>query len=211
MCSHIAQVFIKADIIPKVVAGPTVGEVVLSQWTAFGFNPNHSDILAVCADEEDVLEREEITNIKDLGEFFAQGNVKIDLKMDNIHLYGMKVTYYTKVGTIRAIKRGYGPLVSHQPCLVVEDVINTGATVSKTISAVKNLGGTVIGVGALCNRSGGKVTAESLGVPKLFSLLDFDMEMFPEDSCPICREKGPKSVRTDLGKGRDFLIRKGLI
>ena len=114
-----------------------------------------------------------------------------------------------KGNSYRIIKRGYNKHVKGRKCLVVEDVINSGLTVQKTIKAVEIANGLVIGVSALCNRSGGKVTAETLGVPKLFSLLDLDMKMYKEEDCPICRERGVKSVRTDLGKGREFLIRIG--
>jgi hypothetical protein len=37
------------------------------------------------------------------------------------------------------------------------------------------------------------------------------MEMYKEDECPICKEKGFDSVRTDLGKGKEFLQRKGIL
>ncbi len=94
-------------------------------------------------------------------------------------------------------------------CLIIEDVTNTGRTIIKTIQAVTDAKGKVMGVGTLCNRSGGRVTAQTLGVPKLFSLLDLDLEMFPEADCPICKEKGWESVRLDLGKGREFLARIG--
>lgn len=115
-----------------------------------------------------------------------------------------------KIGTRRIIKRGYNRYVDGATCLLVEDVINSGATVIKTRDAIVAAGGTVIGVGALCNRSGGKVTAETLGVPRLSSLLDVYMDMYPEDECPICMDKGRGSVRTDLGKGKEFLARIGI-
>ena len=178
-CKEIADHFWGSDI--KVVVGPTVGGVALAQWTAYWYYPppNEKEILAVYADEEDVFE--EMTG--------GQGRVK--------------------VGTTRVLKRGYDKIVAGKLCLVVEDVINTGATVKKTIEAIKAAGGEVYGVGALANRSGGKVTAETLGVPELFSLLDLDMKMYKEEECPICKERGPKSVRTDLGKGKEFLTRIG--
>ena len=116
-----------------------------------------------------------------------------------------------KIGTRRVIKRGYDKHVKGKRCLIVEDVINSGATVVKTRDAVLAAGGWVVGVGCLCNRSGGKVTAQTLGVPDLFWLLAVDMKMFPEDECPICKERGLKSVRTDIGKGQEFLTRKGLV
>ena len=56
---------------------------------------------------------------------------------------------------------------------------------------------------ALCNR--GRVTDEMIGGVPIFSLLDVEMEMFPEEECPVCKEKGPDSVRIDLGKGAEWL------
>jgi len=82
--------------------------------------------------------------------------------------------------------------------------------VIKTVDAIRAAGGEVIGVGALCNRSGGKVAADTLGVPELFALMNLRMEMFKEEECPLCEKYGPKSVRTDLGKGKEFLARVGL-
>ncbi len=173
LCKEIADNFWHVG--PKIVIGPTVGAVILSQWTAHWLAPyeHQLEVLAVYADK-DVFE---------MGE---------------------------KVGPRRVIRRGYDKHVKGKKCLIVEDVINSGATVAKTRYAILEAGGEIIGVGALCNRSGGKVTAETLKVPELFSLINLDMKMFPEDECPICKERGPKSVRTDLGKGKDFLVRKGL-
>lgn len=168
LCRAIAEHFNRNNI--DVVVGPTVGGVILSQWTAhwltlFDPPPQFNEVLAVYADEE---------------------------------------------GALRILKRGYDKIVKGHRCLVVEDAINTGTTVKKTIEAVRVAGGKVIGVGALANRSGGKVTAATLEVPELFSLVDLDTKMYKEEECPICKEKGPKSVRTDLGKGKEFLTRMGL-
>ena len=209
LCREISRRFIYKDI--DVVVGPTVGGVALAQWVTHWLKhmseviANHQRIYAVCADEEDVLAPKEI-DVTRGGLISASGMVTI--KCDQLNR--VVVSYSEKVGTRRVIKRGYDKHVKGKQCLIVEDVINSGATVVKTREAVLKVGGEVVGVGALCNRSGGKVTAETLGVPELFSLLDVDMKMFPEDSCPICKERGPKSVRTDLGKGSEFLVRKGL-
>lgn len=175
LCRDLAVYFALAR--PEVVVGPTVGAVALAQWTAHWSNwgrENDTPVLAVCADEEDVIE---------------DGH---------------------KVGTRRVINRGYDKFVKGKRCLIVEDIVNSGLTVVKTIAAVEAAGGEVIGVGALCNRSGGKVTTQSLKVRELFSLLHVSMEMFPEENCPICKEKGRGSVRTDLGKGKEFLARAGI-
>ena len=171
LCRDIADHFLDHQI--EVVVGPTIGAVCLAQWVAHRFLDYQQDVLAVYADEEDVLQ---------------EGK---------------------KVGTRRILKRGYDKLIIGKRCLIVEDVINSGATVAKTIKAVFDAGGIIAGVGCLCNRSGGKVNAATLGITELFSLLDLNMQMFKEEDCPICKERGVGSVRTDLGKGKEFLARIG--
>jgi orotate phosphoribosyltransferase len=209
LCEMLVDHFAELPI--RVVVGPTIGGVGLSQhvadrWISGG-------VRAVFAEEEDVLEEMTLSShrVLDPGDglkFQATGLVNISF------LPGTKsissVSFRTKTGTRRVLKRGYHEIVMNQPCLVVEDVLTTGSTVQKTIEAVRRSGGEVLAVAALCNRSGGKVTAETLGVPELFSLLNIDFPTYPEASCPICKEKGMESVRTDLGKGGEFLARMGI-
>ncbi|MEK7664907.1 MAG: phosphoribosyltransferase family protein [Patescibacteria group bacterium] len=201
LCQEISRYFWESKI--EAVVGPAIGGVALSQWTAhcLGHVMRH-DILAVFADEEDVLE-ETFIGLASGTEFNAFGKVKIFSIDGDV----ANIVFFEKTRTRRVIKRGYDKHVKGKKCLIVEDVISSGATVVKTIVAIHQAGGEVVGVGCLCNRSGGKVTAKTLGVPELFSLLDSDMQMYPEADCPICREKGPESVRTDLGKGKEFLSR----
>jgi len=203
-----------------VVVGPTVGGVSLSQWTAYWLNQIRqvqNDLtvllhptLAACSDEEDVIE----TALFELQEpygairFAAAGEVVVELSPFD-HKIG-RILYQKKTGTRRILKRGYDKLVAGQVCVIVEDVVTSGLTVKKTADAIYEQGGRLAGAFCICNRSGGKVTAQTLNLPRLDSLLNLDMPMYPEDSCPICDERGPQSVRTDLGKGKEFLIRKGL-
>jgi orotate phosphoribosyltransferase len=105
------------------------------------------------------------------------------------------------------IKRGYDKLVHEREgkVIVVEDILNSGGTVSEVLKTVRNLGGDPVAVVAICNRGG--VTAESLGVPFLDSLLNVPLQKWPEADCPLCKKGVP--VRTDLGHGKDFQKRKG--
>jgi len=103
-----------------------------------------------------------------------------------------------------AIRRGYDKLIDHKHVLVVEDVLTTGGSVKKVIAAVRACGGTIAGVGALCNRGG--ITAADLGVRKLFALVNVTLDAYPEATCPLCAEKVP--INTDVGKGREFLARQ---
>ena len=103
------------------------------------------------------------------------------------------------------IKRGYDHLLKGKKVLVVEDILTTGGSVKKVISAVRALSGDVVGVGALCNRGG--VTAQDLGdVPALFSLLNISMEAWDEAGCPLCAKDIP--INLEVGKGREYLLKK---
>ncbi|MGD0650033.1 MAG: orotate phosphoribosyltransferase [Verrucomicrobiia bacterium] len=68
--------------------------------------------------------------------------------------------------------------------LVVEDVITKGGRVQETIDIVARHGGEAVGVGALVDRSGGKV---DFGV-RLESLLKLRIETFESADCPMCGE-----------------------
>ena len=100
------------------------------------------------------------------------------------------------------IKRGYDKLIAGKRVLVVEDVIDTGGSVQKTVAAVRACGGIVVGVGALCNR--GDATPESLGdVPGLVALMEVTLDAWDEADCPLCKKHVP--INTDVGKGLDFV------
>lgn len=221
LCKEIADYFWGNDV--EVVVGPTVGGVSLSQWVAHWYAPfaYQKEVLAVYADEEDVFE--EYNNVK-YAQFehllkydFTPGIIITGVtapKTEVVSGYTClieEISFKIKVGTKRILKRGYDKIVKGKHCLIVEDIINSGATVRKTVKAIREAGGEVMGVGSLCNRSGGIVSAETLYVPELHSLLELNMTMIKEEECPICKEKGFESVRLDLGKGKEFLVRRGIM
>lgn len=94
-------------------------------------------------------------------------------------------------------------------CLIIEGVIDTGETARKTVEAVSRLGGKVIGIAALAKIVSGCATISSLKVPRISSILGLKRLEFPEKDCPICRNKGAKTVNLELGCGRQFLERIG--
>lgn len=86
--------------------------------------------------------------------------------------------------------------------LIVEDLLNTGSSVTGTIAAVEACGGEVVGVSAVCNRGG--VTAEDLGVPRLEQLASVDFEYYEPDDCPLCADAEPIVVDGALGHGAHY-------
>lgn len=74
-----------------------------------------------------------------------------------------------------------------QKVLVVEDVVTTGGTTLEMIELVQSLGGIVIGAASIVNRSRGK-----LQLPvSYFALLDLDVDNYPPEECPLCKEGIP--------------------
>lgn len=68
--------------------------------------------------------------------------------------------------------------------LVVEDVVTTGASLLEVIEAVREKGASIVGVGVLVDRSGGKVTLPYPYVP----LLRMEMPVYTPEECPLCKE-----------------------
>jgi len=72
--------------------------------------------------------------------------------------------------------------------LVVEDVVTTGGSTREVMDVVRERGGTVVGVGAIVNRSG----KENPFAPLPFTaLLEVEVPTYPPDACPLCRAGEP--------------------
>lgn len=84
---------------------------------------------------------------------------------------------------IMTLRRGF-QIKPGMKVLVTEDVITTGGSVKEVIEVVKSLGGEVVGVACLVDRSVGTV---DLGVP-LYSLLEVDVVSYTPEECPLCKE-----------------------
>ncbi len=149
-----------------VVAGPTVGGVILAQWTAWHLTSARSsgEVLAVFA-EEDLVDGEKV----------------------------------------RVFRRGYDQQIAGRRIVIVEDVVTTGGSARRVIDAVRALGGEILGLSILCNR--GDVTSADVGGVPIHALTTVtDLESWPEEDCPLCRQGVPINVA--VGKGKAFLARK---
>ena len=87
------------------------------------------------------------------------------------------------------LRRGFA-LQEGERVVIVEDVITTGGSVRDLIRLVRDLGATVVGVGAILDRSGGQV---NLDVP-MNPLFTKRMPTYPPDSCPLCQQ-GSSAVK----------------
>ena len=84
------------------------------------------------------------------------------------------------------LRRGFS-IKKGDRVLVVEDVVTTGGSTKEVIGAVKELGGVVVGVGSIIDRSDQPI---DFGAP-FHSLAKIKVETFTEETCPLCKAGKP--------------------
>ncbi len=105
----------------------------------------------------------------------------------------------------RIFRRGYDASVQGKRVVVVEDILTTGGSARKVVEAVRALGGTVVGLSAICNRGG--VTSEQVGGVPLTALVNLDLTSYAAEDCPLCR--AGVRINTRVGKGQAFVDAQG--
>jgi orotate phosphoribosyltransferase len=86
----------------------------------------------------------------------------------------------------RAFRRGF-EIKPGERVLIVDDILTTGGSVNQVVSAVKELGGSIIGIAVLVDRSDKGV---DFGVPFYSCLRSVTVSYKPEE-CPQCRANIP--------------------
>lgn len=81
----------------------------------------------------------------------------------------------------RVFRRDFN-IAPDERVLIVDDILTTGGSIRGTMDAVHKLGGIVVGIGVLVNRSAGKI---DFGVP-LFSCIRSPTVIYRADECPLC-------------------------
>jgi len=99
---------------------------------------------------------------------------------------GIRASFAERGDSGRTFRRGLGTKKGEK-VLIVDDVLTTGGSLVEVITAVKQLGGQVIGAGVLVNRSEKPI---DLGIP-LYSCHQAPAVSYPSDSCPLCQSGIP--------------------
>lgn len=108
-----------------------------------------------------------------------------------------------------AIRHSDKRKIKDKNVLVVEDILNTYDTVDKVVELVRHEGGFVIGIGALCDRSDPEHCKKIPNQPRTIALARIPLKIWTEEEClrtKLCAQGVP--VNTDLGKGKEFLLKK---
>jgi len=99
---------------------------------------------------------------------------------------GVRSIYAERESNERIFRRSL-TIAPGERVLVVDDILTTGGSVDQVLTVVRKLGGIVVGVGILVDRSEAKL---EFGVP-LFSCLRSRTVTYKPDSCPLCAAKIP--------------------
>jgi len=99
---------------------------------------------------------------------------------------GVRSLFTEREGGRMALRRGFS-LAKGERVLVVEDVITTGGSVEEVLAVVREQGAVPVGVGAIADRSGGKVC----WMMHLEVLIRLNVLSYPAEECPLCREGVP--------------------
>ena len=96
------------------------------------------------------------------------------------------------------LKRHCENVVPGRRVLVVDAVVNTGYSLRGAVEVVRDAGGDVVGAACVVNRG----SAPDVGAP-LTTLLDYFLESWPAEACPLCADGAP--VNTEYGHGRQYV------
>lgn len=95
---------------------------------------------------------------------------------------GVRCLFAERKDGVMQLRRGFA-IEPGERLLVAEDVVTTGGSVREVIRLVESLGGRVVGVGSIIDRSGG---SSPFAVP-FRSLLRLEIESYAPGECPLCR------------------------
>jgi len=95
---------------------------------------------------------------------------------------GVRSMFAEKEGNERVFRRGF-EIKPGERILVVDDILTTGGSIREVLSTVNKLGGDIVGIGGLVNRS---EKEPDFGAP-LFSCHRAVTQTYEPDNCPLCK------------------------
>ena len=99
---------------------------------------------------------------------------------------GVRGIFAEKEGTKRTFRRDFS-IDPGERVLIADDILTTGGSIREIMAAVTKLGGKIIGIGILVDRSEQQL---EFGVP-LFSCHRSITPAYPPQDCPLCTAKVP--------------------
>ena len=105
----------------------------------------------------------------------------IILAFETARQLGVRSIFAEKEGGVRVFRRDF-EITRGEQVLIVDDILTTGSSLKETLSAVDKLGGIVVGIGVLVDRS---EKGLHFNLP-LFSCLRAPTTVYSPQECPLC-------------------------
>ena len=105
----------------------------------------------------------------------------IILAFETARQLGVRSVFAEKDGDVRVFRRDF-EIAHGEHVLIVDDILTTGSSLKETIGAVDKLGGIIIGIGVLVDRSEHDL---NFGLP-FFSCLRAPTTVYSPEECPLC-------------------------
>ncbi len=94
---------------------------------------------------------------------------------------GKETVFTERKDGVMELRRGF-EVKKGAKIIIAEDVVTTGKSTIETKKALEALGGEVIGVACIANR-----TNDDIGMP-IYSAIKLEIEVHEADECPLCKE-----------------------
>lgn len=109
----------------------------------------------------------------------AMGGVVVSYELGR--QLGKEAVFTERKDNVMELRRGF-EVKPGAKIIIAEDVVTTGKSTKETKKVLEDLGGEVIGVACIANR-----TKEDIGMP-IYSAIDLDIQVYESDACPLCEE-----------------------
>ncbi len=94
---------------------------------------------------------------------------------------GKETVFTERKNNVMELRRGF-EVKKGQRIIIAEDVVTTGKSSMETKKVLEDLGGEVIGIACIVDRTNG-----SVDIP-IYSAIELDIKVYDKDDCPICKE-----------------------
>lgn len=109
----------------------------------------------------------------------AMGGVVVSYELGR--QLGKEAIFTERKDNVMELRRGF-EIKPGAKIIIAEDVVTTGKSTKETKKVLEALGGQVIGVACIANR-----TSDDIGMP-IYSAIDLDIKVYDADDCPLCKE-----------------------
>lgn len=149
----------------------------------------HSEKYCQCAkllqypDKSEIVLRQVVENLKNIKFDVIVGPAMggIIVAYEIARQTGKRAIFTERVEGKMVFKRGF-EIHQGERVLIAEDVITTGKSSLETAEVIKELGGEVIGIACIVDRSNADILFPVFGAVKI------QIDVYDKDNCPLCKK-----------------------